>query len=310
MWLSVTLPGRSSFELDARGAVDIGFAVSLAAIGALSLSLVAVIDAASRGPDSSTAEARRSGVYPDANGENPSQRGSRGAAGPSVSLRGIRLAAAKGTWLKFISLGVLPRALPLLAVASTVVFSQWMYAVGAEFSSSTLTLVFMGVTVARQLASSWMEVAAAVFAVLTHHAVLVGCSMSHAQADHVNRLDGLASYRAYGSNVFEAVVVLVVILRGATFSFETARLDEREAREEFILGARTRHRRNVSQRVVGSMVPGPVADEMRSRMAQGLPPSLSWKFDMTCILQSDIVGFTRRELSSISLVLGWKVSRV
>ena len=263
--------------MPARGSANIAFGVSVAVIEAFAVLLIAAVAVA--GPEPSTAETRC---------------GSLSDGFQSAFFRSMRGAASRASWLKFISLWVLPHALPLSVVVSTVVFSQWMYAIGAEFSASAITVVFMGLTVVRQLSYSWMHVAFAAFVISTHHTVLVASSRCHVQAGRANRLDSLASYQAPNSQVFHAICTLLIVLRGVVLTISTSRLDEREAREDFILDARTRHRRNVSQRVVDSMVPGPVANEMRSLMAQGLPPSLSWKFDMICILQSDIVGFTRR----------------
>ena len=291
MWLSVTLSVRSSFELDARGNADIAFGVSIVATEAFAVLLIAAVAVA--GPEPSTAETRGASV--------PDRLPSAVFKFKSAVFKIPRFAVARASWLKYISLWVLPHALPLSVVVSTVVFSQWMYAISAEFSSTAITVVFMGLTVVRQLSYSWMHVAFAAFVIFTHHIVLVACAMCHVQAGRANRLDSMAPYQAPNSQVFHAMCTLLVVLRGVVLTIGTSRLDEREAREDLILDARTRHRRNVSQRVVESMVPGPVANEMRSRMAQGLPPSLSWKFDMICILQSDIVGFTRFELLSYNL---------
>ena len=171
-----------------------------------------------------------------------------------------------------------------------------MYAIGAEFSSTVISAVFIGFFVTVQLSYSWMQMALSALLIFTHHGILVVLAMTRIfpKDNRVHRLDGLESYRAKGSQTLEAVIVLAILLRATFVVILMSRLDERETREDYIVDARTRHRRNVSQRVVESMVPGPVANEMRACMARGLPPSMSWKFDMTCILQSDIVGFTRR----------------
>ena len=292
MWLSVTLTGRSSFGLDARGAADIAFGVSVVAIEAVAVLLIAAVAVA--GPEPSTAVSRRGSLTSRLSSAVFNTSRSAVFKFRSAVFKIPRFAASRAFWLKFISLWILPHALPLSVVVSTVVFSQWMYAIGAEFSSSAITVVFMGLTVVRQLSYSWMHVAFAAFVIFTHHTVLVVCAMCHVQAGLVDRMNDTASYQAPNSQLFHAICTLAVVLRGVVLTIGTSRLDEREAREDFILDARTRHRRNVSQRVVEAMVPGPVANEMRSRMARGLPPSLSWKFDMICILQSDIVGFTRR----------------
>ena len=41
------------------------------------------------------------------------------------------------------------------------------------------------------------------------------------------------------------------------------------------------------------MMPAPVAAEMRLALDAGIVPSLAWHFDAVCIVQSDIVGFTK-----------------
>ena len=41
------------------------------------------------------------------------------------------------------------------------------------------------------------------------------------------------------------------------------------------------------------MLPRPVSDRVRAQLSEGLPPSLAWRFDAVCVLQSDIVGFTK-----------------
>ena len=168
------------------------------------------------------------------------------------------------------------------------------YSIGAEFSASVVTSVFYGFMGARLLSSSWIQVAISTVVVAVHHSVLIIDGLSRGPASRPSRLDGISAYGAPGSRAFEATFLCLAFLRALVLAVATSRLEDWEAREDYILDARTRHRRNVSQRVVESMVPGPIANEMRLRMAQGLPPSLSWKFDMICILQSDIVGFTRR----------------
>ena len=186
--------------------------------------------------------------------------------------------------------------LPLSAVVATVVFSEWTFTLGAEFRSTAVAVTFLGFSCAQQLSlRSWTLVAISALVIFAHHAVLILVSLTRVQGGRPSHLEGLSSYRVAGSIAIEATFLLLVVLRCSVISVVTARVEERDAREDFILGARTRHRRNVSQRVVESMVPGPVASEMRSRMAQGLPPSLSWKFESVCILQSDIVGFTRHD---------------
>ena len=283
-WLSIALSGRTSFQYDGRGANDIGFSVSIAAVGLATLASIYFL--------------RLSAT------EVPEIRRTVSSIGGDSSQKGQSANAASSSWKSFQILlrWVLPHVLPWSVVACVCAFSHWTFTIGAEFSASTLGTVFFGFMAARQLSSSWIQVALSAFVICVYHTVLVIVALTRATNSHVNRLDSLASYNVHGSQLFEAVYLFVAFIRGVVLVVATSRIEDRETREDYILDAGSRHCRNVSQSVVESMIPGPVAAEMRSRMAQGMPPSLSWKFDMVCILQSDIVGFTRCDGSILAIL--------
>ena len=135
--------------------------------------------------------------------------------------------------------------------------------------------VFIAWIGALQLARSlWIPSFVTGLIIFVHHAVLVIVAV-------VTTKEGaeVDSLSAPGARAIESAFVLAMLLVSAITITSNIRHSEREARVDFVLKYRTKHRRDISERLVGSMLPGPIAADVRIAVENGLPPSLAWRFD-------------------------------
>ena len=146
---------------------------------------------------------------------------------------------------------------------------------------------------ALQLARSlWIPSFVTGLIIFVHHAVMIILNALES-ASGSSRDVGELDFASPEARAIEAVFVIVNLFLVAMFMTASIRHSERAARVDFVLKYHAKHRRNIAERLVDSMLPGPIAAEVRIAVENGLPPSLAWRFDSVCVLQSDIVGFTK-----------------